>query len=365
MGLTKPDWKKSVLWLGIAIAATVLMTIPRQCSGKNVSSMYREEVLSRLQKRYSDNISWNFEHVIKPVLTKKELAALQDVRLEYPLIGEGGDPFRYFVRVEGKRRTIVMPIFSVKFLDGLATAAAWMRHNDLTTETLPEYIAMLKYQGASKFEGGRYPTPLEALHIPDKPLDNPKVDETAQDLLKTTVVYILSREVGSIYFSRPYTLRKASWSEQRQRPQQVAMKEWGRHSEQQDLMLKSDSFALEIMRRIGVPPHNLSFYLSAQTYWTQNRIDFRNEKAYLRYQYNPPECAMFPERLHRMSDLMVRGKEDYARQQDDKLTSTSQIEQAAREIFKLSYFLENQSMQWEIKQRALARKIEDLKPRRR
>lgn len=366
MGLIKQDWKKSVLWSIIVIGAIAILAIPRQSSGKNVSSMYKEDVLKGLTKSYPGNISWNLDKVIKPVLTKQELAALQDVRMEYPLIEEGGDPFRYFLRIEGKRRTVVMPIFSVKFLDDLATAAAWLRHNDFTTETLPEYIAMLKYQGANKFEGGRYPTPLEALHIPDKPSDNLKVDETAQDLLKTTVVYILSRELGSLYFSQQYTRRKASWSEQRQKPQQVAMKEWGRHSERQDLMLKSDAFALEIMRRIGVLPHSLSFYLSAQTYWTQNHIDFRDdEEAYLRYWNNPPEYAMFPERLHQIADLMIRGKEDYIRQQYDVATGVFQIEQGAREISKLSYILEKKSMQWEIKQRALARKIEDLRPRRR
>ncbi|UCC97201.1 MAG: hypothetical protein JSW66_15305 [Phycisphaerales bacterium] len=319
--------------------------------------MYKEEILAELAERYERNISWNLEKVIKPVLTKRERAELQDVRLQYPLIGRGGDPFRYFATVEGKSRIIEMPVLSVKFLDDLATAAAWLEIKGLSTETLPAYVSMLKYQDIERFPGGRYPTPLEALLPADRRHER-EVDELAQDLLKTNVVYILSRELGSIHFSSPYTLKKASWQ-----PQQIGMKPWGQRSRQQDLVLQCDAFALEIMRRIGVPPHRLTFYLSAQAYWTRSRIDFDDdEEVYLSYWHNPPGYAMFPERLHQIADLMVWGKEDYARQQDDKLTSTSQIEQAARKIFRLSYVLEKQSMQWEVKQKALGQTIEDLRP---
>ncbi|MHC4509275.1 MAG: hypothetical protein ACYTAO_10020 [Planctomycetota bacterium] len=356
MGLIKQDRKNSLLWPAIVVAV-VLMPLGQQCSGKNLSSMYREEALKDLQERYESNISWNLEKVIKPVLTKQELAGLQDVRLEHPLIGQGRDPFRFFAGVTRNRQVIEMSVFSVKFLDDLATAAAWLEIKGFTGKTLPEYVSMLKYQDTEKFPGYRYPTPLEALLPPDRRHER-EVDELAQGLLKTAVVYVLSRELGSLHFSSPYTLKKASW-----KPQQIGMKWRGERSRQQDIMLQCDAFALEIMRRIGVPPHRLTFYLSAQAYWTRSRIDFDDdEEAYVSYWHNPPGYAMFPERLHQIADLMVWGKKDYTRQQDDKLTSTSQIEQAAREIFRLSYVLEKESMQWEIRQRALRQTIDDLRP---
>jgi hypothetical protein len=142
------------------------------------------------------------------------------------------------------------------------------------------------------------------------------------------------------------------------------MKWGGKLSKQQDLMLQCDAFALEIMRRLGVPPHRLTFYLSAQAYWTKNRIDFyKDEEAYLYYWRNPPGYAMFPERLHQIADMMVWGKQDYIRQKDDVGDSAFQIEKSAEEVFKLSYILEEESVQWEIKRRALSQKIDDLRPR--
>lgn len=343
----KRDQGKSVFRLAIAIGAIVLLTIPGQSLGKDVSSMYAEEVLRSWKKRYPSNVSWNLENIIKPVLTSQEREALQEVQLDYPLIGQVGDPFEYYVKV-GKKRSIVIPIFSVKFLDDLSTATAWLALNGHTIKTLPEYVAMLKYREANKFPTGRYPPPLKALHIPDNALDNPLVDELAQKLLKSTVVYLLCRQLGFIYLAGPSVHMKGlkgSWRER------------------MHLAIESDTFALELTRRMGIPPLGLILYLSAQTYWTPNRSDFSDEEAYLKYRYSAPEYALFPEILYQIADSMDWGKEDYARGQLDKRTGALKIEWGAREIFRLIDILELESIQEKIKRAAQKRKVEDLRPR--
>ena len=337
MGHIKQNRQRSVLWLAIAIAAIVFSVIPRQSLGKDVSSMYREDDLNRLRKRYSKDIGLNFEDVIKPVLTKRERAALQNVQLEYPLIGEGGDPFGYYINVERERWRIVIPTASIKFLDDLSTAEAWLQSKKYSTETLPKYISMLKYQEANRFPGGRYPTPLEALHIPPNVVRTDRaVNELAQKLFKSTVIYLVSRELGFLYFSRPY-IRKNQMKQMK-----------GLGMERRDLILKSDAFALEIMRRIGVPPDSLSFYLSAQTYWTPRH-----------------EYSLLSKRLYHISNMMATGKEDYTRKQTDRHTSSLQIERAAREIFRLIDILQNESEQRRIEQEALKQRVDSLKPSRR
>jgi hypothetical protein len=362
----KQDLEKSVERLIVVIAAIMCMNIPMQCFGKDVSSMYIIKELESSKAGYERNIRFNYEKVIKPVLRKQELAVLDKVELEFPFKDRGGDPFRFYAKVGRERRSIVMPIFSVKFVDDLATTTAWLGVKGFAKDTLHEYISLLKYRKAKEFPHGRYPPPLEALHIPSNALEDKNVDELAQDLLKTTVIYILSRELASHYFDRPYNAKKASWNQHQERSQHIAMEWGGKFTRPQDLMLQCDAFALEIMRRIGIPPHRLTFYLSAQTYWTQNHIDFRNdEEVYMRYWHNPPEYAMFPDRLHQISDLMKWGKEDYVRQKDNKEKNISKIEQSATEIFKLSYILEKQSIQWDIKQKASELRIDDLRPRRR
>lgn len=366
MGLIKQDLEKSVMWLIVVIAVIMCMNIPRQCFGKDVSSMYTKEELESLKAGYESNIRFNYEEVIKPVLTKQELSVLNKIELEFPLKDKGGDPFRCYVKVEKYGRVIVIPVITVKFLEDLSTSVAWLRQNEFTIETMPEYISMLKYQEAKRFKNGCYPPPLEALHIPSNALEDKKVDELARNFLKTTVVFLLSREIGSLHFSRLNPRATELQTEQRMMVQQVALMSRPVRNEKRELLLFSDDFALEIMRRIGTVPVGLSFYLSAQTYWTQNRIDFDNdEAAFSRYWYRPHKYAMFPERQYQIANLMVRGKEDYIRQQDNKDISAFQIERDAREIFKLSYILEKESMQRENKKRALTRKIEDLRPRRR
>ncbi len=365
MGLIKQDLEMSVKWLTSVIAVIVFMTIPCRCFGNDVSSMYTDKKLEGLKAVYERNIRFNFEEVIKPVLTKQELAVLNKVELEFPLKDRGDDPFRCYVKVERDgRRAIVMPMFTVKFIEDLSTSVAWLHQKGFTIETLPEYISMLKYQKAKSFNNGRYPTPLEALDIPSNAREDKEVDKLARNFLKTTVVYLLSREIGFLYLSRSNPRATGLQTEQRLIVQRVALMRRDARSEKRELLLYSDGFALEVMRRIGAVPVSLSFYLSAQAYWTKNRIDFDNdEEAFSRYWYRPPKYAMFSERVYQIANLMVKGMEDYIRQQGNKAASAFQIERDARKIFNLSYILDKASVQEDVKQRALRRTIKDLRPR--
>jgi len=266
MGEIGKVWEKNYFGLMIAVVTAVVITIPRHCQGKDISSMYTKEELKDSMESYTRNINYIYEKVIKPVLSKREHVVLDRIQLEYPLVESDDDPFHYFVRNTREKQAIVIPVFSVKFLDDLATASAWLEIKDFTTETVLEYVSMLKYREAKEFPGNRYPPPLEALQIPSDALEDNEVDELAKKFLRTSVIYLLSREIGSLYFSQSNLRATKLRSEQRQMTTKGAMMKEDFQSQMKEFMLNCDAFAMEVIRRIGIPAEDLLFCLSAQTY---------------------------------------------------------------------------------------------------
>ena len=258
----------------------------------------------------------------------------------------------------------MVPIFAIKFFDDLSTAEAWLTLNGFTTETIAEYVSILKYRRAEDFSEGRYPPPLTALHIPPEALKDRAVNERAQASLASIVVYLLSRELGFFYLG-PSEIKATVLSTAHRPKAKLVMEQKGIHrSPEGARILQSDAFALEIMRRAGVPPTGLAIYFSAQAHWAPNEADFSSRQGYLHYWHSTPEYEVFSERLYQIASLMLDSRKEYARRQDDRDSSIRQIEQSARAIFRLHDVMEMSSVQqMENKRRALKQSTDDLQPR--
>jgi hypothetical protein len=61
---------------------------------------------------------------------------------------------------------------------------------------------MLKYGEPERF-GGRYPAPLPALQIPGDALGDSVVDEQAQKLLKSAIIFLVLHELGHVLHGHP------------------------------------------------------------------------------------------------------------------------------------------------------------------
>lgn len=337
----KNNFLKSLIILSIIW----LLTFHNLAYGKSVSSMYTIKELEHLRNRYEENIYWNYNHVIKPQLTY-ESKALHDIKLEFPLIGKRGEPFEFYSEQEIRGRRIVMPIFSIKFLDDLSIALSWIVKHGYTEATIKNYIAMLKYRESTDFTNNRYPDPLIALHIPRNALEDPTVDRLAQNILKGTITYLLCRELGYILVTGS-NYREPSFYEQKERG---------------ETRVKADTFALEILRRLGVPPFFLAFFFTSKAFWIPYQSDFNNDSSYFRYLRERPEVESFPARLSNISGLMIRGKKDYSRFQKDKDTTQALIELSARQISGLNEIFHSVELQKYIKNLGLKLKVEDLQP---
>ena len=177
--------------------AYFLLCVPAVLAAKDLSGLYDHATLEHWKPRYERSTTKILEQVIAPVLLTQEKQRLGNVRLDFLLYGEGRakeHPLQFYVPPDGSR--VVMPIASLKFLDDLCTAYAWLHINGYSLETISEYTAMLRYKD---FPEGRYPRPLQALRIPDDALKDPRVDELALGHFVTARTFILLHELGHIF----------------------------------------------------------------------------------------------------------------------------------------------------------------------
>jgi hypothetical protein len=151
--------------------ASFLFFFPTALGAADLSGLYDPATLDYWRPRYERSTTKIFEQVIQPALLTHEKQRIGNILLDFRLYGEGRakeHPLQFYVPPDNSR--VVMPIASLKFLDDLCTAYAWLQIKGYTLETISEYTGVLRYKG---FPDGRYPRPLKALQIPDDALNDP------------------------------------------------------------------------------------------------------------------------------------------------------------------------------------------------
>jgi hypothetical protein len=137
----------------------------------------------------------------------------------------------------------VFPILSLKFLDDLCTAYAWLQTNGYGLETISEYTAILRYGRAP---AGGFPAPLEALGIPQNALDNADVNELALGHFVTARTFILLHEMGHILEVRSNSISTDPVQNEE----------------------RADRFAATIMKRTPLRPLGMLIYFLADAHWS-------------------------------------------------------------------------------------------------
>lgn len=210
-----------------------LVALTANLYSRDMSTLYPTATLEQWAPRYqasTNRILNNFVHVY---LTSAEKRRLADVSIDFPLMVDGsmkGDPLAFYAY----NSRVVFPIFSLKFLDDLSTAYAWLQLHGYSLDTITEYTAMLMHKDL----GGKYPAPLAALHVPADALQDKKVDELALNHFVTARMFILLHELGHIYHAHA---RSAIANE-----------------------VQADQFAIDVMRRSPVTPLGMLVYFMAE-----------------------------------------------------------------------------------------------------
>jgi hypothetical protein len=217
-----------------------------------VDDIFDDSELARWQLRYPDGVRANFEEVILPALDAPARDALSGVGLRFPLKVAGHEPFAFYADQEG----ITLSVASIKMLDDLSVALAWLQLNGYAPDTVFEYVHWLKY--AAPRSGERLPGPLRALCIPANAIDDPSVDDLAQKILKGQVFFVLAHELGHVLYQHPGYDGVARTQTRRNEAQ-------------------ADSFALDIFARIGEPPMGMVPFFMLTAYADKGRGDFASE----------------------------------------------------------------------------------------
>jgi hypothetical protein len=205
---------------------------------------YEPATLQYWGERYQRSTTKILTDVIWPALLSEEKRRFgRQPVLDFPLYAEGKarqHPLAFYVPRDLSR--VVMPVFSLKFLDDLCTAYAWLQVKGYSLETVSEYTAILKYGPAS----ASLPPPLQALGIPADALKVAEVDELALGHFVTARLFILLHEMGHILYGHgARTFAESVRNEQ-----------------------QADQFAISVIKRTPLPPLGMLIFFLADAHWS-------------------------------------------------------------------------------------------------
>lgn len=191
---------------------------------------------------------------IKPSLTEAELAAVGDFEFNFPLPEPDDALMNFAATTDGS--AMIMPLMSLKALEDLTTAYAWLYHKGMNLSTIDLYFTMMRYRGASDFPGGKFPRILDALGVPpDAYKTDKKVDELSLSLRNEAFAFIIAHELGHIRFKhKPIDEITASQAQADE--------------------IQSDAFALDIFTRTKTPPLGPVLFFQAQIYNLLHPVEF-------------------------------------------------------------------------------------------
>ncbi len=229
-----------------ALSAFLVALLWPAAGAAQVSELYARSTLQQLRPQFQYNTNRIVNELIWPSLLSEEKHRLGDrpPLLDFPLLAEPpaqDHPLAFYV--SSARRIIVLPVLSLKFLDDLCTAYAWLQLNGYGFDTIAEYTALLLY--ASPPRDG-FPAPLPALGIPEDARANPQVDSLARDLSVNARTFIVLHEMGHLMYAK-----HAGSFEESLRNEEEA-----------------DQVAVQAMRRMGLFPSGMLIYFEADAHWS-------------------------------------------------------------------------------------------------
>lgn len=293
----------------------LLLVVPGLAQGQwRLGDIYDDALLHHWQERYRPNVQWNFDNLVLGRLTPAERARVGTVTLAYPLRAEGtlrDHPLQFYAG--GDRITV--PVLSLKFLDDLTLAWAFLHVRGRPLDPVMDYLAMLRYQDPASTPKGRFQGPLETLGVPpDIWKRDPAIDDISQKAFKSAVVWILAHELGHLYHRHPGYGPGVS-------------RDAARANE-----TEADQFANTIMRRIGVAPLGIVQYFMALSRLERGRGDFTSQAAYERYVREVATHPLTSDRLRAIAGDLRRSPEDFTAEESDPVAAVQRIRAVADDV---------------------------------
>lgn len=272
------------------------LLVASAAAAKDLSTIYDLSTLANGLAVHEKTTQKIVDQVIWPALSDSERSALSGVRFEYPLVPDAamrGSPLSFYAPFSGDR--VVMPESSLKFLDDLCTAYAWLQVHGYGVETVSEYTGLLRHKD---FAAGRFPQPLPSLQIPQHALRDQQVNDLSLAHFVTARTFILLHELGHVIHYRG--VPEAEWQRRdRTLAQLLAM---SRASEE-----AADRFAIRVMQRTPLPPIGMMIFFMADAHFSSFPAVY-SEKEWQHYLDNYSTHPLTGARLHILAaELRDRG----------------------------------------------------------
>lgn len=312
------------------------LMLPLVVDAQSIGNMYDYSTLQSLKGEYAATLEKFMKNKLPRYLTAEQQRKLSNVQIDFPLRGNGSyaDPFCYYAYASS--RSITISIQSLKFLEDLCLAFAWLSNNNYSIETVTDYVAMIRYKKPNEFSGGRYPRPLDALGIPAGAKRDPATRDLALALFLSGQVFILCHELGHIYYQHPGNLG-------------------GSKTESRYNEANADRFSLSIMKEIPVLPMGALLYFQLYSHW-----DWDREETTSTHPLNA-------NRLMNIGDYLMANASSYARDLDTRVVSSvekAKVHSLAKGFKSLAALLSKKELQQSILLAARDRDPSTLKPRK-
>lgn len=323
-----------------ALCSLFFMNFNASVFAQNYTNMYSRSTLQKAYETYSNNLQEVWEHDLKGRLVTQERRAAAGVSLVLPAVGQHRYPLDFYADSRSKRVTI--PIMSVKFFDEICIAMAWMERNGCNMMLVSDYVGMLRYKDNNSFPGGRYPDPLSALGIPGDALDDHYVNDVSGKALKSGIYFLMAHELAHVlYGHRGYGGITAKQAQRQE--------------------IEADNFALNLMRRISVPPVGITIFFMIASRFESAPGDFGSMSAYESYLQEKATHPLTSARLISIADYIRDNAHDFTRGQQQPAQWYPRIISISEDIRNIGLTLNDRNIRELQRMRSISLTTSDLR----
>lgn len=330
--------KKSMIIMSICLLFAVSFIAP--VSARDYTTIYSNSTLSSAARTYSQNLQDVWQYDLKGRLVGQERVSAAGVGMALPTIGRHRYPLDFYA--DSSARKITIPIMSVKFFDDISIAMAWMERNSCNMMLVSDYVGMLGYQENSSFPGGRYPEPLSALGVPENALNDHYVNDVSGKALKSGIFFLMAHELAHVlYRHQGYDKITAGQAQQQE--------------------IEADHFALNLMRRISVPPVGMVIFFMIASRFESAPGDFdsiADYESHLRQQSTHPLTSA---RLISIADYIRDHAHDFTRGQQQPAQWYPRIISISEDIRQIGSTLDDPRIRELQRRRSIAITTNNLK----
>jgi len=293
----------------------------------NVSQLYSTSELREIGVRYLPNLRRIWAEDFLPHLSPDERAQAGTVNLNLPLVGATGYPLEFYSYPI--QRQVFLPIASLKFIDDLAVAYAYYDKMGCDLGTISDYAAVLRFRPQHVMG-----SPLDTLGVPRTAINDPYVNDVAQKVLKSIVFFVAVHEFAHVmHHHKDYKEFEDAQQAQRQESE-------------------ADALAVEVMRRIGVPPVGLTFFFLIASRMEISPGDFDTLAEYELHLRKRATHPLSTQRLLNVAENIENNVSAFARLQADPASWEQRLKAAALSLREIARTLDDRKMRLFLAERA-------------